>query len=55
MLKISETRDIIFPEGRPTKLTFCLSKPAVKKEELREKAVTTTAPYFPAKQITYQP
>ena len=45
MLKISETRDIIFPEGRPKKLTFCL----------REKAVTTTAPYFPAKQITYQP
>ena len=33
MLKISETRGIIFPEGRPTKLTFCLSKPAAKKEE----------------------
>ena len=36
MLKISETRDIIFPEVRPTKLTFCLSKPAAKREEERK-------------------
>ena len=28
MLKISETRAIMFSEGRPTKLTFCLSEAA---------------------------
>ena len=28
MLKISETRGIIFSEGRPTKLTFGLSEAA---------------------------
>ena len=36
MLKISETRGVIFSEGRPTKLTFYLSKRAAKKEEERK-------------------
>ena len=38
MLKISETRGIMFSEGRrrPTKLTFCLSEAAAKKEEERK-------------------
>ena len=36
MLKISETRAMIFSEGRPTKLTFCLSEAAAKKEEERK-------------------